>query len=118
LFSLLVGFAEFLGAEFYVRVLDLNQIQSCLPGLIVARLLAFFEQALRRMVAVTTCLFPSAGNVKVRMGESVVALVDRPEQSASTNMIWIPGATFRMGSDRHYPEEAPVSSRHCGRLLD
>jgi len=23
-------------------------------------------------------------------------------------MIWIPGGTFRMGSDRHYPEEAPV----------
>jgi formylglycine-generating enzyme len=23
-------------------------------------------------------------------------------------MVWIPGATFLMGSDRHYPEEAPV----------
>ena len=23
------------------------------------------------------------------------------------DMIWIPGGTFRMGSDRHYPEEAP-----------
>src|ERR1043165_5584122 len=23
-------------------------------------------------------------------------------------MLWIPGGTFRMGSDRHYPEEAPV----------
>jgi hypothetical protein len=23
-------------------------------------------------------------------------------------MAWIPGATFLMGSDRHYPEEAPV----------
>src|SRR6201996_3979468 len=22
-------------------------------------------------------------------------------------MIWIPGGTFRMGSDEHYPEEAP-----------
>ena len=24
------------------------------------------------------------------------------------DMIWIPGGTFRMGSDRHYPEERPV----------
>jgi formylglycine-generating enzyme required for sulfatase activity len=23
-------------------------------------------------------------------------------------MMWIPGGTFRMGSDQHYPEEAPV----------
>jgi formylglycine-generating enzyme required for sulfatase activity len=24
------------------------------------------------------------------------------------NMVWIPGGTFRMGSDKHYPEEAPT----------
>ncbi|WP_332691853.1 SUMF1/EgtB/PvdO family nonheme iron enzyme, partial [Bosea sp. (in: a-proteobacteria)] len=23
-------------------------------------------------------------------------------------MVWIPGGTFRMGSDAHYPEEAPA----------
>src|SRR5579871_5042491 len=23
------------------------------------------------------------------------------------DMVWIPGGTFRMGSDQHYPEEAP-----------
>ena len=26
----------------------------------------------------------------------------------TTDEVWIPGATFAMGSDRHYPEEAPV----------
>src|SRR5215467_11634544 len=27
------------------------------------------------------------------------------------DMVWIPGGTFAMGSDRHYPEEAPVRSK-------
>jgi formylglycine-generating enzyme len=31
-----------------------------------------------------------------------------PSAPASPNMIWIPGGTFRMGSDQRYPEEAPV----------
>src|ERR1700749_3481250 len=33
----------------------------------------------------------------------------RPEHdSRAENMVRIPGGTFRMGSDRHYPEEAPA----------
>ena len=31
-----------------------------------------------------------------------------PETSRHTDMVWLPGGTFRMGSDRHYAEEAPV----------
>ena len=29
-------------------------------------------------------------------------------EAAPPDMLWIPGGTFRMGSDEHYPEEAPV----------
>ena len=38
----------------------------------------------------------------------VAALVEPLEPCAPANMVWIPGGTFRMGSDRHYPEEAPA----------
>jgi formylglycine-generating enzyme len=30
------------------------------------------------------------------------------EKPSHHDMTWIPGGTFRMGSDRHYPEEAPA----------
>src|ERR1700727_480879 len=30
------------------------------------------------------------------------------ERSGTSDMVWIPGGTFRMGSDHHYPEEAPA----------
>jgi formylglycine-generating enzyme required for sulfatase activity len=32
----------------------------------------------------------------------------RPGPPPFPDMIWIPGGTFRMGSDHHYPEEAPA----------
>jgi formylglycine-generating enzyme len=44
-------------------------------------------------------------------------LKERPRESPSIvpgdappgpDMVWIPGGTFQMGSDKHYPEEAPV----------
>ena len=31
-----------------------------------------------------------------------------PKSELSQDMIPIPGGTFRMGSDQHYPEEAPA----------
>src|SRR5438445_8684628 len=33
-----------------------------------------------------------------------------PERSRHADMVWIPGGTFRMGSDKHYAEETPVHS--------
>ena len=42
------------------------------------------------------------------MSDGTVALIKRPVQSVLPNMIFIPGGTFRMGSDKHYPEEAPA----------
>src|SRR6516225_828893 len=30
------------------------------------------------------------------------------------DMVWIPGGTFMMGSDRHYPEEAPAHLKTVG----
>jgi sulfatase modifying factor 1 len=32
----------------------------------------------------------------------------QPDDFRTEDMIWIPGGTFRMGSDHHYPEEAPA----------
>ena len=37
-----------------------------------------------------------------------IAAASPPEPQTRPGMVWIPGRTFRMGSDRHYPEEAPA----------
>jgi formylglycine-generating enzyme required for sulfatase activity len=43
--------------------------------------------------------------------KSSTPCVDRPEDAAPlSDMKWIPGGTFRMGSNRHYVEERPVHS--------
>jgi formylglycine-generating enzyme required for sulfatase activity len=41
-------------------------------------------------------------------------VIAHPESAAAlhSGMLWIPGGRFRMGSDQHYPEEAPAHHVH------
>ena len=45
--------------------------------------------------------------VTLQSGE-LDAEADPKQHARRSGMTFISGATFRMGSDRHYPEEAPV----------
>src|SRR5205085_3438807 len=42
------------------------------------------------------------------MSISADALVKIEQEGSSGPMVFVPGGTFRMGSDEHYPEEAPA----------
>ena len=42
------------------------------------------------------------------MSEAARSSVAAENSAPAEDMVWIPGGTFRMGSDRHYPEEAPA----------
>src|SRR6059036_1206619 len=44
----------------------------------------------------------------VTMTSAKQAQLEAPGKPPFENMVWIPGGTFLMGSDRHYPEEAPA----------
>ena len=52
------------------------------------------------------------GAVQLRPQRSVMAIVERQRSQVTggihEGMISLPGGTFRMGSDHHYPEEAPA----------
>jgi len=41
-------------------------------------------------------------------GSEMTASPRPPGEAPFPDMVWIPGGTFRMGSDKHYPEERPV----------
>ena len=42
----------------------------------------------------------------------------RADKATEPGMVWIPGGTFRMGSDMHYAEEAPVHRVTVDAFLD
>ena len=54
------------------------------------------------------------------MGVEVGASAAAPDRAAPPRegMVWVPGGTFRMGSDHHYPEEAPAHPVQGRRILD
>jgi formylglycine-generating enzyme required for sulfatase activity len=59
--------------------------------------------------------------VKAVLSANTLAVgpTDELLRARSADMIWIPGGTFRMGSDKHYPEETPSQPRsRCPHALE
>src|SRR5689334_6553522 len=55
------------------------------------------------------------GLVNFSNGQDVVPMnirsadaIETPKDAAPAGMAWVPGSTYMMGSDHHYPEEAPA----------
>src|SRR5262249_10810835 len=51
------------------------------------------------------CIAMTAGT---RSDSETTNAAPAPGEAPFPDMVWIPGGTFRMGSDRHYPEERPA----------
>jgi formylglycine-generating enzyme len=47
-------------------------------------------------------------------GTATVDPAGRPTAQARSGMVFVPGGTFQMGSDKHYPEEKPVHRVNVG----
>ena len=60
---------------------------------------------------------PFTARCRGKLGDVAMGVVATVEGSARTlhDMIAIPGGTFRMGSDNHYPEEAPSAKLAFGQ---
>src|SRR5262249_37149549 len=54
-------------------------------------------------------LFPPRAALRRRMQSEPTT---RPTHAEG--MVWVPGGTFRMGSDKHYPEKAPANKVKVG----
>ena len=56
--------------------------------------------------------FPRSSNVSVHVSHpnrpASSGAPPTPTKDVLKDMVWIPGRTFQMGSDGHYPEEAPA----------
>ena len=61
-------------------------------------------------VQIVTSSFFKAGKFHMADGSTIVVQREEaaPRNAFHPGMLWIPGGTFLMGSDKHYPEEAPV----------
>ena len=94
---------------------------SCSPAqTLVAQFLATFEEFPPRQRAASFSIdqaveklqsFLAGGRLTARHGR-------RGPQALTSGLVWIDGGEFLMGSDEHYPEEAPAHRVRGRRVLD
>jgi formylglycine-generating enzyme required for sulfatase activity len=74
-----------------------------------------------RIVDLVSPAYTVAGGMHRARGSPMELKTRQPlvrEDASSSNMVYVPGGTFRMGSDRHYPEEAPAGAVRDAALAD
>jgi sulfatase modifying factor 1 len=76
-------------------------------------------RAVMIVLAPATCLMQTFNRLEARTPDAIEVLMSLADTDSSSarlqqhtdmlaDMLVVPGGTFRMGSDKHYPEEAPV----------